>query len=101
MVTDMLWATLGAAAVLVFLFLRRDRHYPIPERLTIIRNAIERGSDIRMVYFTYRIRRFTEHRVTPKKLRADEYLEAFEHRWEKIETFRICRIKELREIPSK
>ena len=84
--------------LLIVLFFRRDRHYSVAERLVIIRRAMENGNDIEMTYFTYAIRRFTRHQISPQKIRREEYLDAFDHYWEKIETFKISRIKELREI---
>jgi predicted DNA-binding transcriptional regulator YafY len=93
------WLVGGVALLVAFLLYHyRDRHYSVPERMAIIRDAIMNGRDIWMVYFTFSRRRFSERTVTPLKVERGIYLLAIDHYWEKRRTFKISRIKELKEI---
>jgi hypothetical protein len=54
------WTILiGGVLAATYVFVRRDRHYPLEDRLPIIRHAIENGNDVQMTYFTYSNRKFT------------------------------------------
>jgi len=77
----------------------RDRSYPEPERLEVLRSALESGSDVRMVYFTASSRRFNERKVTPLRLsqaREGQWLlRGFDHLRGEDRTFRVGRMKEV------
>ena len=96
----MAWLIAGVVLLIVLLlYQRRDRHYRIPRRLATIRRAIANDSDIWMIYFTFSRRRFSEHTITPVKIKEGIYLDAIDHRRHEIRTFKISRIKKLDEIP--
>ncbi len=90
---------IAALGLVFYLYRRRDRRYPAPERLAIIRNAMANGGDIWMVYFTFYSHTFSERTVTPLRIERGIYLRAFDHFRQKERTFKISRIKELSEIP--
>jgi len=98
---DFIAWVVGAIVILVgfLLYRNRDRHYPFPERLAVIKNALECGQDIWMIYFTFQSKRFSERTLTPLKIEQGIYLLALDHHLGKNRTFKISRIKELREIP--
>lgn len=77
----------------------RDRSYPEPERLDVLRLALRFGSDVRMIYFSASSMRFTERVVTPLSLsqaRAGHWLlRGFDHLRDEERTFRVGRIKEV------
>lgn len=77
----------------------RDRHYPVADRLAILRSALESGEDVRMVYFSASSRQLTERVVTPLRLEQEHagewYLRGFDHLRGTERTFRVGRIKEV------
>ncbi len=102
-VTGSVERAIGIVVVLVlvyFLYRRRDRRYPVPERLAVIRSAMANRRDIWMVYFTFYRKTFSERTVTPLKIERGIYLRAFDHYHGKERTFKISRIKDLSEIPK-
>ena len=92
----------AVAAVGVYLFSRRDRSYPVEERLPIIERAIASGRDIEMEYFANSSKKFSKRTVTPLEISYQyqrPYLRAYDH-WRRDErTFRVSRIKSLRDVP--
>lgn len=89
-------------AVGLYLFSRRDRSYPVEERLPVIERAIASGRDLEMEYFTNSSKSFSKRTVTPLEVSYQykrPYLRAYDH-WRKDErTFRVSRIKSVRDLP--
>jgi predicted DNA-binding transcriptional regulator YafY len=77
----------------------RDRHYPVANRLAVLRLALESGADVRMVYFSASSRQFSERVVTPLRLAQEHaggwYLRGFDHLRGAERTFKVGRIKEV------
>jgi len=97
------WTILiGGVLAATYVFVRRDRHYPLEDRLPIIRHAIENGNDVQMTYFTYSNRKFTRRVITPLEVREQYggrwYVYAHDHLRDDERTFKIERIKELTEV---
>jgi predicted DNA-binding transcriptional regulator YafY len=96
-----------AAAILavgVYLYSRRDRSYPVEERLPVIERAIASGRDLEMEYFTNSSKTFSKRTVTPLEVTYQyqrPYLRAYDH-WRRDErTFRVSRIKSVRDVPRR
>jgi predicted DNA-binding transcriptional regulator YafY len=92
---------LAAAGAGLWMFSRRDRKFPIEERLPVIKNAIESGEDLRLECFANSSKRFSWRTVTPIEIRYEYqsvYLRAFDH-WRKDErTFKVSRIKTIQQV---
>jgi len=77
----------------------RDRHYPVADRLDVLRSALETGEDVRMVYFSASSRQFTERVVTPVQLSQSQaghwVMRGFDHLCGAERSFRVGRIKEI------
>ncbi len=77
----------------------KDRHYPVPDRLAVLRSALESGEDVRMVYFSASSRQFTARVVTPLRLAQEHagewYLRGFDHLRDAERTFKVGRIKKV------
>ena len=78
---------------------RPEPLYPEPERLEVLRGALESGSDIQIVYFSVSSGQETERVVTPQSLRQAQagqwLLTARDHLRGDRRTFRVDRIREL------
>ena len=77
----------------------KDRHYPVADRLAVLRSALESGSDVRMVYFSASSRQFTDRVVTPVQLSQSQaghwVMRGFDHHCGAERSFRVGRIKEV------
>ena len=77
----------------------RDRHYPVADRLDVLRSVLETGEDVRMVYFSASSRQFTERVVTPVQLSQSQaghwVLRGFDHLRGAERTFKVGRIKDV------
>ena len=78
---------------------RPEPLYPEPERLEVLRAALESGSDVQIVYFSASSGKETERVVTPQSLwqaQAGQWLlTAQDHLRGDRRTFRVDRIREL------
>ena len=94
----------GAAlcgAVLYYFLHKRDVRYPVPERLYAVKHAIANERDLEIVYFTYKSQQFHQRTVTPIELFDELYLRAFDHWRQDMRTFKLSRMREVREAPRR
>ena len=79
---------------------RPEPLYPEPERLEVLRAALESGSDVHLVYWSVSSGQETERVVTPRSLwqaQAGQWLlTSHDHLRGDRRTFRVDRIRELR-----
>ncbi len=94
---------ISITVVVAFLGVRfynsRDVKYSVPERLYAVRHAMTTGRDLYINYFTFKRKKFNERTITPLEIRNELYLDAFDHVRREIRTFRISRMKDVREVP--
>src|SRR5207249_590913 len=68
------------------------RHYPYSERAEVVLEALQKATDLAMIYWSKSERRFQRRIITPLEL--DGYmLKAFDHTRNDVHEFKITRIK--------
>jgi len=93
---------LVVAVIVAYFYSRRDRSYPVQERLLLIERAIASGRDLEMEYFANSTKRFSKRTVTPLEVSYQyqrPYLRANDHFRKDERTFRVSRIKSVRDVP--
>lgn len=93
---------LVVVVVVVYFYRRRDRSYPVQERLPILEQAIASGRDLEMEYFADSSKRFSKRTVTPLEVTYQyqrPYLRAHDHFRRAERTFRVSWIKNVHDVP--
>lgn len=85
--------------LIVYLVTQRDRSYPTAETLRVIKSAMQNKRRLRMTYFTYSSKRFSDRIVTPLDLQGDVYLVAQDSLRNAERTFKVSRIRSIVELP--